>query len=73
MKVAYATLVRECYRALDIDLILWALIIKGYLLGLIQDANHFDIEVRLFRYWDQGLWMSVSTNWGVYRIDFFLP
>ena len=64
---------RECYRALDIDLILWALIIKGYLLSLTQDANHFDIEVRLLCYWDRGLWMSVSANWGVYRIDFFLP
>jgi hypothetical protein len=48
MNVAYATLVSEGYWTLEMDLILGALIIESYLLGLTQDTDHFDREIELF-------------------------
>jgi hypothetical protein len=62
MNVAYATLVSEGYWTLEMDLILGALIIESYLLGLTQDIDHFDREIEPLHNWDRRLWMSVYTN-----------
>ena len=54
--MAYAFLVRIWYWALEVGLVLWALITKGYFLGLTQDVDHFDLGFFVIRIGDSEYW-----------------